>query len=93
MASNGKKHMAFCYTSEAEYQLISKELHDIGETYRINRRGKVSELPPYIRSKWRHLRGKYAEMSRQRYLVTVPPKDRKRNTQLVNNAHLHANTP
>lgn len=93
MARNGKKHATICYKSEAEYQLIRQELHGINKEYRINQKGaKVRELSPQIRTRWRNLRKKYAEMSRQRYLLTILPSDRKKNTQLVNNAHLRLKT-
>jgi len=92
MARNGKKHATICYRSEAEYQLIRQELHGINKEYRINQKGaKVREVSPQIRTRRRNLRKKYAKMSRQRYLLTLLPSDRKKNTQLVNNAHASAN--
>jgi len=83
-----RRHMTICYTSEVDYRLIRQELYAINAKYRISQKGgKAHELSLQVRKRWENLRKKYVEMSRQRYLLTVSPRDRKKNTQLVNKAH------
>ena len=82
------------YRSEHEYEAIRSELIAINDKYNVNRKnlpaGTLSALnmPTKIRTRRRHLRHQYAEMSRQRFIMTVSPVDRRNLTKLVNRAHL-----
>ena len=81
------------YRSEHEYEAIREELMAINDKYNINREVSAGSLdfnsmPLKIRTRRRHLRHLYEEMSRQRFIMTVPPVDRRKLVKLVNRAHL-----
>ena len=80
------------YRSEHEYEIVRKELMAINDKYNIGRVGSdvgsgFCSIPKQVRTRRHNLRLKYAEMSRQRYIITVPPDDRRNLTKLINKAH------